>query len=521
MAETSPKVLVVDDERFFREAVQEILGQAGIECESAASGAEAVEAARNPQVGVVVLDVTLEDMSGIEVLRRIREERPALRVVMLSASADQDLVLEALRADASDYLAKPLHDEELVLSVRRALGGFELESSRQRLRERIARVDALLGRLYAEADRAAQLGPEAGIESFADALVNAASDLLDASKLSLLVLDEEANELRVVAATGSPLAATEMDPVALGEGVAGVALSLGEAVLVDDVYSDSRFAGQARGGEQYETASLAVVPLRDGERPLGVICATDRIGGIPFGPDELVLLALLARPMARFLARVAKPELELDEELEPGEPMAEPGGEDPENAAHAADSAEAERGARLLRELCAVITTEVEPRRLLDAALARMAELLPAELASLYLIDNISGDLLLEGVGSTAGIAERERLDRRGGLTASVLQSGAPVASAEPDRAEGYSPLQDSARDGVVRPLVCIPLRMRGKVLGLARFFGTAPLDEMLRLAELAEPALSAAVRNVLLYRSLLETIDEVADARRERGGAY
>jgi len=108
MAETTPRVIVVDDERFFREAIREALAEAGIECETLEDGAAGLAAAREPQVGVVVLDVTLPDMSGIDVLRRLHSERPELRVIVLSAHTDQELVLEALRLDASDYLAKPL-----------------------------------------------------------------------------------------------------------------------------------------------------------------------------------------------------------------------------------------------------------------------------------------------------------------------------------------------------------------------------------------------------------------------------
>jgi hypothetical protein len=77
MAETTPRVLVVDDERFFREAIQETLAEAGIDCEAVGSGERGLAAARDPRVGVVVLDVSLQDISGVDVLRRLRAERPA------------------------------------------------------------------------------------------------------------------------------------------------------------------------------------------------------------------------------------------------------------------------------------------------------------------------------------------------------------------------------------------------------------------------------------------------------------
>src|SRR5690606_36907369 len=127
------RVLIVDDELFFLEAIEEILTEAGDATVRASNGAEALERAGDPSVAVVVLDVRLPDMDGISVLGRIRAERPELPVIMLSASTDQDIVLEALRLGASDYLAKPLHDEELVLAVGRGVDGHAASAGRRRL----------------------------------------------------------------------------------------------------------------------------------------------------------------------------------------------------------------------------------------------------------------------------------------------------------------------------------------------------------------------------------------------------
>ena len=132
-----PRVLVVDDERFFREAVRDALLDLSVGCELAESGEEALKLAEDPGIEAVVLDVRLPGMGGIEVLRALREQRPMLRVIVLSAHSDQELVLEALRLGAADYLAKPIHDEELRLAVTRAVEGTRvavlLESLGRRL----------------------------------------------------------------------------------------------------------------------------------------------------------------------------------------------------------------------------------------------------------------------------------------------------------------------------------------------------------------------------------------------------
>jgi DNA-binding NtrC family response regulator len=128
MTAVAPRILIVDDERFFREAIRGALEELGVECELVETGEEALKAAEDPRVGVVVLDVRLPGIGGVEVLERLRAWRPALRVIVLSAHTDQDLVLEALRLGATDYLAKPIHEEELRLAVRRALEAHAVDS---------------------------------------------------------------------------------------------------------------------------------------------------------------------------------------------------------------------------------------------------------------------------------------------------------------------------------------------------------------------------------------------------------
>ncbi len=523
MAESQPRVLVVDDERFFREAILEALAEAGIECGAVGSGEEALRAALDPQVGVVVLDVTLADVSGIEVLRRLRAERPSLRVIVLSAHTDQDLVLEALRLDASDYLAKPLHDEELVLAVRRALGAFDVESSWQRLRERLRRLEARLGELV---NGATARGSDA--EAFGELAASTASEVLGATKTSLMTFDPEASELRVIGANGSGLEVGEMDPVALGEGVAGFALSRGEPLVVDDVYLDARFSGRAVH-DRYDTSSLAVVPLCAEGRMLGVLCATDRPGGLPFGDDDLALLKILALPATAFLSRLAeagagKAAAEADAAPAAAARLTPAANAPPAPESHAGPTPAADAeptsaaDAELAREICEAMIVELEPARLLNGAMAAVARRLEGEVMALHLIDNATGELVLECQAERGGVGDRERLPRDRGLTGGVLQSGNLVATDHPERDPRFDPEVDTAADGESRPLLCVPLRLRGKVLGVFRGFPDAGADGAARTGEILAAVLSAAMRNILLYRSLLESIDEVADARREAG---
>jgi hypothetical protein len=95
-----------------------------------------------------------------------------------------------------------------------------------------------------------------------------------------------------------------------------------------------------------------------------------------------------------------------------------------------------------------------------------------------------------------------------------VLQTGRLVATDHPEADARFDRDMDTPAGGAVGPLLCAPLRLRGKVMGVVRAFPAPGVSASARTGEVLSASLSAAVRNVLLYRSLLESIDEVARAR-------
>jgi DNA-binding response OmpR family regulator/putative methionine-R-sulfoxide reductase with GAF domain len=501
--ETS-RVLVVDDESFFREAICESLRNASIDCVAADGNEQALELAREPGVGVVVLDVGLPGASGIELLRRLDAERPMLRVIALAAQTDHDLVVEALRLGACDYLAKPLHDEELVLAVRRALQGFGMQSRWETLQSRLSALEECLADLTTPANSSEP------VETLETRVVEGVAKVLGASRVSLMLLDDQSGSLQPVAATGPGLTPSEMDVLAVGQGVAGFALLNGEPVVVPNVHEDERFADRIVEG-RYHANSFAVVPLCNAGLPMGVLCATERGDDDPFGAADQSLLRILALQIGPMLALSTSAEgaARLDDYSAKTLVTAEAPLDEPD----AVDNAE------LARSICEAVTDEVEPDRLLEATLAAIAKAVRADVASLYLVDREGKELVLEKQYDRAGPMDRPRLSAHAGLTGTVFQTGRLVATDVPDGDSRFAPEIDTPEGGAVGPLLCVPIRVRGKTLGVVRVFPSAGGHASARTGEVLTAAMSAAVRNVLMYRSLLDSVDEVARARRQSGG--
>ncbi|WP_433441771.1 response regulator [Nonomuraea sp. CA-141351] len=118
------RVMVVDDHPMWRDGVARDLTEAGYEVVAAVGeGRQAVRAAGAVRPDVVVLDLQLPDMPGPEVAARLASVEPPPRVLVLSASAGQDDVLEAVKAGASGYLVKSASREEFLDAVRRTADG--------------------------------------------------------------------------------------------------------------------------------------------------------------------------------------------------------------------------------------------------------------------------------------------------------------------------------------------------------------------------------------------------------------
>ncbi|PID76109.1 MAG: two-component system response regulator [Deltaproteobacteria bacterium] len=113
-------VLVVDDEEEFREMTIKRLLRKNLQAKGAENGAVALKMIEKGHFDVVLLDVQMPEMDGIEALRRIRDIKPLVEVVLLTGHASVDSGIEGMKLGAFDYLMKPMEFEELLEKLRDA-----------------------------------------------------------------------------------------------------------------------------------------------------------------------------------------------------------------------------------------------------------------------------------------------------------------------------------------------------------------------------------------------------------------
>jgi CheY-like chemotaxis protein len=144
-----PRILVIDDDSNLSRTLADILRVKGYEAVSAANGAEALALLRENPVNLALIDIGLPDISGVEVLKRIKADYPSTEAIILTGNASLDSAIEAANSGAFSYLVKPYDIEQLMLNIRRGIEKRQAEEDRERLilelRAALAKVKQLEG----------------------------------------------------------------------------------------------------------------------------------------------------------------------------------------------------------------------------------------------------------------------------------------------------------------------------------------------------------------------------------------
>jgi two-component system cell cycle response regulator len=142
---TRARILVVDDEAAIRDYETALLSELGHEVLTAADGAEALRLAHEKQPHLVLLDIMMPELSGIEVCRQLRADPRTrdIRVIVVSAVDAKRALEESIIAGADDFLAKPIHALELMVRVRSILRVRNISDEEERLEAYVKNLQAM------------------------------------------------------------------------------------------------------------------------------------------------------------------------------------------------------------------------------------------------------------------------------------------------------------------------------------------------------------------------------------------
>lgn len=142
---TNPTILVTDDEKSIRNSLREILEFENYTVLEAEGGESALSQVESEKIDLIILDIKMKGMDGIEVLEKVKELKPGLPVIMISGHGTIKIAVQATKMGAFDFIEKPPDLNRLLISVRNALSRNELIEENKRIRTELNNVTEMVG----------------------------------------------------------------------------------------------------------------------------------------------------------------------------------------------------------------------------------------------------------------------------------------------------------------------------------------------------------------------------------------
>ncbi len=139
------KILVIDDERSIRNTLEDILTAEGNTVDKAEDGAKGIEAFSNDKYDIVLCDIKMPNVDGMEVLTKITDQRPECPVIMISGHGDIDTAVECIKKGAYDFIEKPLDLNRLLTTIRNASDKNTLVAETKALKKKVSRTYEMIG----------------------------------------------------------------------------------------------------------------------------------------------------------------------------------------------------------------------------------------------------------------------------------------------------------------------------------------------------------------------------------------
>ena len=300
MLKDKPKILIIDDEPRMCQSLQSLLTNDGYYVVIADAGQKGINHIRENGFDLVISDIKMPDVDGIEILKVAKAKDENLPVILMTGYASLETAIEAVEQGAYDYLMKPIEFSNLQLAIKRGLEKRDLNLSKailltqlqlrnQQLQKRVEELNALY-----EAGKS--LSSTEDLDSLLDKIINLATKVIGAKIGSIMLIQPPENFLTIRASIGLEKEIAQNTKLCLGQSIAGYVAQNGMPLMVSDIEKDERF--KRINKQRYETKSLLSVPLKAKDKVLGVINLSNKENKKPFDRDDLRLLTTFAAQAA-------------------------------------------------------------------------------------------------------------------------------------------------------------------------------------------------------------------------------
>ncbi len=300
MTGESEKILVVDDEERMCHSLYELLTADGYDVITTQSGKEAIDLMRRRQFSLVLTDIKMPEIGGMDILRAARDVDPEIIVILMTGYASLETSLDAIKSGAFEYLLKPVEFTQLEISVERGLEKRKASLARKKLLNdlQVANLNLYnrLEEINALYEAATSIGSSFNIQELLDKILTLATTVTQSELGSIMLVDPTGQLLTIEAFIGLEPEIAKSVKLPVGSSIAGFVAQNGEPIIISDVEKDDRF--QRINKERYSSSSLLSVPLKVTNNILGVINMANRKDGSKFDDHDLKLLTTFASQAA-------------------------------------------------------------------------------------------------------------------------------------------------------------------------------------------------------------------------------
>ena len=304
--EFKARILVVDDEDQVVQIFRDLLTQQGYEVVSSDNGDDAITKVTTGQFDLVLTDINLPGVDGLEVVRATKAADKDTVVILITGYASTTTAIDALRQGAYDYITKPFDLWETAKAIERGLESRKLTTENRRLivqlenanqelqqheeilKRKVERATHRLASLY-EAGKAMSLS--LSLQSTCEVVVAQAARITGSKACLLFLHDQGSDDYEAVAAIGVPAERYEKLRFAMGHGYHGQVVQSAEPTLVTDL---AESVGLEHVLVALRAENALIVPLVSNESVIGTITALDRADGSEFTGDDQEALKMLA-----------------------------------------------------------------------------------------------------------------------------------------------------------------------------------------------------------------------------------
>jgi len=287
-----PLILIADDNRDIREFLEQaVLTPAGYRVRSVGDGLSALTLARELLPDLVITDLQMPGLQGLDLVRRLRLDRPTLPVILMTSEGSEQVAIETLRAGAADYLAKPFEAEQLLAAVGRALAEGRrwrtLEEEQADARHSAATLERRLQEFEALSLIGRTVTAVLDLDTVLTTVVEAAVRLTGAEEGSLLLLDAKSGELYMRASKNFDEEFARTFRLHVQDSLAGQVVATGQPVVLDE-------QSPQKIKTSYLVHSLLYVPLRVRGKTIGVLGVDNRKAGRTLTTEDLAVMLAMA-----------------------------------------------------------------------------------------------------------------------------------------------------------------------------------------------------------------------------------